>query len=163
MRDWLAKKAGQISISTDSDGNVKAEGARGNPVPVPADEPRFTHGYEGRLTISFDSGRKIGRLSAFFVHESDPFARQLAFVEDYEQREKGSKTSITLVSWFSDDLPTGRYRLQGIQGTYLGGKQDGEEVMLAGTPALSFVLADRAGKVVKSDPDAPRVRGVEWA
>ncbi len=126
------------------------------------DECTFSHGYEARLRVSFSSGRKIGRLTAYFRHETYPYAGTVAFVEDYAQRTKGSKTSMTLVSWLSDDLPTGRYVLQEITGVCLGGKKDGEEVLLEGSPSASFVLTDRAGETAAPKGDAPRVTGLTW-
>ena len=69
---------------------------------------------------------------------------------------------MTLVSWLSDDLPTGRYVLAGIAGVYLGGKKDGEQELFAGAPSASFVLTDRKGDVAPSKQDAPRVTGLDW-
>lgn len=145
MLNWLRGKAEE---------SAKAERA--------PDEPSFPHGMEARLKVSFSSGRRIGRLTAYFRHETDPYAGTVAFVEDHEQRVKGSKTGMTLVSWLSDDLPTGRYVLQGVAGVYLGGKKDGEEVLLEGSPSASFVLTDRTGKVATAKADAPRVMGLTW-
>lgn len=69
---------------------------------------------------------------------------------------------MTLVSWMADELPTGRYVLQGVTGVYLGGKKDGKEVLLAGSPQASFVLTDRKGGVETLKQDAPRVTGLGW-
>lgn len=129
-----------------------------------AKEPRFPRGLEARLEVRFSSGRKLGRITAYFRHASDPYAPLKAFVETEDQRGSGSKTEMTLVSWLADDMPTGRYVLVGITGVYLGGKKDGEEVPLAGDPEASFVLTDRAGSVAPAArPDVPRVTGLGWA
>ena len=47
-----------------------------------AAEPSFPHGMEARLKVHFSSGRRIGRLAAYFRQETDPYARVLAFVEN---------------------------------------------------------------------------------
>ena len=148
MLNWLKGKIDETAITEA-------------PEPT-SDEPAFVHGYEARLKVSFSSGRRIGRLTAYFRHETDPYVRPVTFVETQEQRAKGSKTGMTLVSWLADELPTDRYVLQGITGVYLAGKKDLEEELFGGSPKTSFVLTDRAGKVAAPKQDAPRVTGLAW-
>ena len=51
-----------------------------------ATEPSFPRGVEARPSVRFRSGRRIGRLTAYFRHENDPYARILAFVKTEDQR-----------------------------------------------------------------------------
>lgn len=148
MLDWLRNKNGRETVEER--------------IEKTASEVSFPHGMEARLAVRFQSGRRIGRVQAFFRHEADPYARLLAFVETEDQRRSGSKTGMTLVSWLSDDLPTGRYVLAGIAGVYLGGKKHGEEFLFASSPSASFVLTDRKGNVAAPKQDAPRVTGLGW-
>jgi hypothetical protein len=144
---------------------LKGKGEHRRTVESALNEPSFPHGMEARLKVSFASGRRIGRITAYFRHETDPYARLLAFVETKDQRGLGSKTGMALVSWLSDDLPTGRYVLCGVAGVYLGGKRDGEEEFFAGVPGgagYGFVLTDRAGGVAAPKPNAPRITGLAW-
>lgn len=124
--------------------------------------PQFPGGYTARLEVAFEADQPVGRVEAWFFHQTEPMAPPLAFVEGEEAREKGSKSMATLTCRLLEDTTPGSYSLRGLRATYLGECRDGEEATMLDAPNIRFVVTDRAGRVPKP-PDGPRVVSLAWA